>query len=121
MERNLGTGLKNTLNLSDVETAVHDTVKEGKQLPLFETQVRAKQKEQEAESVTHDFVRGLYYSTIRLHAADGYLGKLFRKYSPPARTMPHSHQLPIGFKIFSRSLSATHGCHHGKDENLYYC
>ena len=55
--------------------------------------MRAKRKEQEAESAAHDFVRGLSYSAIPLHEADGYLGKPFRKYSPPARTMPHSHQL----------------------------
>ena len=64
-----------------------------KQLTLFETEVRQRQKEREAESATHDFVRALSYSAISLNHADGFVGKLFKKYCPAARCMPTRRQL----------------------------
>lgn len=64
-----------------------------KQLTLFETEVRQRQKEKEAESASHDFVRALSYSAISLNHADGFIGKLFKKYCPAARCMPTRRQL----------------------------
>jgi hypothetical protein len=64
-----------------------------KQLTLFETEVRQRKKEKEAESATHDFVRALSYSAISLNHADGFLGKLFKRYCPAARCMPTRRQL----------------------------
>ena len=65
----------------------------GKQLTLYESEVRVRAKEKEAESAAHDFTRALLYSGVPLNKADGYLGKLFRKYCPAGRTMPGSRQL----------------------------
>lgn len=63
-----------------------------KQISLFETVVRKKGKEREAEGAIHDFVRALCYSAISLNQADGFLGKVFKKYCPAARTMPCRRQ-----------------------------
>ena len=54
-------------------------VLEGKQLTLYESEVRIRSKKEEAETVAHDFTRALIYSGVPLNKADGYLGKLFRK------------------------------------------
>ena len=39
-------------------------------------------------SAIHDFMQALSYSAISLNQADGFVGKLFRKYIPLARNMP---------------------------------
>lgn len=59
-----------------------------KQVSLYETIVRQKDREKEAEGAIHDFVRALSYSAISINQADSFLGKLFKKYCPAARTMP---------------------------------
>ena len=78
----------------------HKKLKEGykersdkKQVSLYESVVRQKEKEKEAEGAIHDFVRALCYSAISLNQADSYLGKLFKKYCQAARTMPGRRQL----------------------------
>jgi hypothetical protein len=68
-------------------------LEEGRQLTLYESEIRAKSKEREAETVAHDFTRALAYSGLPLVQADGYVGKVFRKYCPAARTMPSGRQL----------------------------
>ena len=64
-----------------------------KQLTIYETEVRQRQKEKEAESAYHDFVQALSYSAISLNHADGFIGKLFKKYCPAGRCMPARWQL----------------------------
>ena len=60
----------------------------GKQLTLYVTEVRQRQKEKEATSGIHDFMQALSYSAISLNQADGFVGMLFRKYIPSTRSMP---------------------------------
>uniref|UniRef100_A0A1X7UCT4 Uncharacterized protein n=1 Tax=Amphimedon queenslandica TaxID=400682 RepID=A0A1X7UCT4_AMPQE len=62
------------------------------QVSLYESVVRQKEKEKEAEGAIHDSVRALCYSAVSLNQADGYLGKLFKKYCQAARTMPGQRQ-----------------------------
>ena len=64
-----------------------------KQVSLYESVVRQKEKEKEAEGAIHDFVRALSYSAISINQADSFLGKVFKKYCPAARTMPGRRQL----------------------------
>ena len=80
-------------------------VLEGKQLTLYESEVRIRSKK--LETVAHDFTRALIYSGVPLNKADGYLRKLFRKYCPAARTMPGSRQLPQKYlpDIYEQQMS----------------
>ena len=83
-------------------------LQEGKQLTLYESEVRVRSKEREAETVAHDFTRALLYSGLSLNKADGYMGKLFRKYCPAARTMPGSRQLSRKYlpEIYEQHISS---------------
>ena len=84
------------------------------QLTLFETEVRQRKKEKEAESATHDFVRALSYSAISLNHADGFVGKLFKKYCPAARCMPTRRQLEQSqrFMLNTKSSSSRKSAFH---------
>lgn len=64
-----------------------------KQVSLYESMVREKEKERECEGAIHDFVRALCYSATSLNQADCFMGKVFKKYCPAARTMPCGRQL----------------------------
>ena len=76
-------------------SARHKKLKDSnKQLTIYETEVRQRQKEKEAESAYHDFVRALSYSAISLNHADGFIGKLFKKYCPAARWQLEQKYLP---------------------------
>ena len=55
--------------------------------------MRQKDKDKDGEGAIHDFVRALRYSAISLNQADGFIGKLFKKYCSAARTMPCARQL----------------------------
>ena len=68
-------------------------VQEGKQLTLFETEIRAKSKEKEAEGAIHDLVRALSFSAIPITQLDTFLGLYLRKYCPALRSMPKSQQV----------------------------
>ena len=60
---------------------------------LYESMVRKKEKEKECEGAIHDFVRALCYSATSLNQANSFMGKVFKKYCPAARTMPCGRQL----------------------------
>ena len=75
----------------------HKRDKAKRQISLFESEVRQKQKEAEAETVIHDFVRALTFSAVSIHQGDGYIGKVFKKYCQAARTMPTRRQLEMKY------------------------
>ena len=94
-----------------------------KQLTLFKTEVRQRQKEREAESATHDFVRALSYSAISLNHADGFVGKLFKKYCPAARCMPTRRQLEQKYlpEVYICPTQRSDQATHQQSKVVHYC
>lgn len=41
----------------------------------------------------HDFTCAMIYSGLPLNLADGFIGNVFRKYCPAAKTIPGIHQI----------------------------
>ena len=80
--------------------------RDGKQLTIYESEVRARAKETEAESVAHDFTCAVVYSGLPLYQADTFIGKVLRKYCPAASTIPAAHQLTHKYlpKIYDKHI-----------------
>ena len=73
----------------------------GRQLTLYESEVRQRARQAEAESLIHDFTRAMIYSGLALNQADGYIGNIFSKYCPAARTMPGARQIASKLKYLT--------------------
>jgi len=81
--------------------------KNGKQLTLIETCSRSKEKEKQREGFIHDFVRAVCFDAIPIEKADGYLGKLIKKYVPSANSLPTANNLreKFLFEIFKSHVN----------------
>ena len=74
-------------------------VAEGKQLTLYDSEVRAKTREKVIEREIHDFVHALSFSAIPLTQADTFLGQSLKKYSPALRSTPKYQQLANKYQV----------------------